>query len=382
MRPHFLALALSLFAAGPLLERPAFADEEDWFSEEDDEDEEWERFDEADSEIDMDDDPEIIEGEEGAEDENEGGDILEDVVEEDVIGGEGVDNARSFRAAQTRAYDLGVEEELIFWEQYLERYPNTLFRVQIDERLDSLAEQLYSERIEDERDAVPLDAGMEEIRLASPIGLESIDPRNRIRAGFEWGFPDYMNLLVDYESQLRRDLSWHAGMRRRIAGWNFEGGLKYAFVKSKRTNTIVTAILDAHLNTGPAFLGLRPMMAFGKRFDVGSGNGLDLSLQAGADVELRASARTIYMGGFNLFYWASPTVGMFLESSFSMKGGPDEGFGNGRPFMFNLMTFGLRFQPGATQATYVALAANVPYANNYWGHHYGAVQGDLLYYLD
>ena len=364
----------------------AYADDDDWFDDEDDTEDEWERMEEGDSEIDMSDDPEIEEGDEEEEGDDSGEwddseDLLDDDVQEDEIGGEGFDNARIFRAAQSRAYELGVEEELIFWEQYLENYPNTLFRVQVDDFLDSLGESLYAERIDDDRNEPAADLGQAEIRLASPLALESIDPRNRMRLGFEWGFPNYMNLLIDYEQQLQRDLSVHGGMRNRIAGWSIEGGVKYAFVKSRRTNTLVTAILDAHLNTGPAFLSLRPVVAYGKRVDMPVGNGLDINIQVGADLEFRSPVRVVYVGGFNLFYWATPTVGAFVESSFSMKGGLEEGFGSGNPFAFNLLTFGLRFQP-SSQDTQVAFGANVPYAQNYWGHHYGAIQGDFLFFGD
>jgi len=364
----------------------ALADDDDWFDEEDDSDDDWERMDEGDSEIDMSDDPEIDEEEEGADngeswDGDDDEDFFGDEVNEDQIGGEGFDNARIFRAAQSRAYELGVEEELIFWEQYLEEYPSTLFQIQIDDILDALGESLYAERIDDDRDDVPQDLGQAEIRLASPLALESIDPRNRMRFGFEWGFPSYMNLIIDYEKQLERDLSVHGGMRRRISGWSLEGGVRYAFVKSKRTNTLVTAILDAHINTGPAFLTLRPVLAYGKRVAVGFGDGLDINLQLGTDLEFRSPTRAVFVGGLNLFYWATPTVGAFLETSFSMKDGLEEGYGSGKPFAFNLLTFGMRFQP-SSQNTQVAFGANVPYAQNYWGHHFGAIQGDVVLFGD
>jgi hypothetical protein len=64
-----------------------------------------------------------------------------------------------------------------------------------------------------------------------------------------------------------------------------------------------------------------------------------------------------------------------------MKAGPDMGPDLGGPFAFNLLTFGLRFKPSSDD-TQVAFGANAPYARNYWGHHYGAIQGDFLFFGD
>ena len=125
---------VALFAATALWATPVYADDDDWFDDYDSEesDDEWERFDEDDSEIDMDDDPEEID-EEGTEDESSNGnpddgfDLLEEEIAEDRIGDEGEDTAKIYRSAQDKAHDLGFEEELIFWGQYLERYPKSLF---------------------------------------------------------------------------------------------------------------------------------------------------------------------------------------------------------------------------------------------------------------
>ena len=383
-----LSSLVALFAATALMGAPAFADDDDWlddFETEESEDDDWERMDEGDSDIDMDADPDEAdsEEEEGFDEdlEDDGFDLLEDSIEEDRIGGEGEDTAKIYRAAQDKAHDLGYEEELIFWGKYIEDYPNSIFSQQIEERIDVLANQLYGEEIADERDAPVMDAGRKEIRFASPLWLESIDPRTRIKAGFEWGFPSYFNLMADYEHQITRELSTHAGLRRRYTGWNIEFGGKWAMVKSARTRTLVTLLLDARVNTEPAYLGLRPVLAAGQRFLVPNTKGLDLQVQAGVDYEIRDPMRTFFIGGFNLFVWATENVGAFVETNFTLKPGPEGSYGNGKPFAFNVLTFGMRFKP-QSESTHIAVGANVPYFNNFWGWHYGAVQADVLYYLD
>ena len=75
------------------------------------------------------------------------------------------------------------------------------------------------------------------------------------------GLPNYINLLVDYEYPLRRELSVHGGLRKRYAGWSMEGGAKYSLVKSVRTKSLVTVLGDIRINTIPFFVGLRSRAA-------------------------------------------------------------------------------------------------------------------------
>ena len=105
-------------------------------------------------------------------------------------------------------------------------------------------------------------------------------------------------------------------------------------------------------------------------------------VQAGVDWEIRNPVmRTFAVGGLNVFVWATETVGAFFETNWTLKNGPENNLGNDKPFAFNILSFGLRFKP-KTSPTHIALGSNVPYFNNFWQWHYGAVQGDLIYFLD
>jgi len=311
---------------------------------------------------------------------------FDDEEEAVPIGGPGQDTARLYREYKDNIEDLGPDEEIIQWEQYLSQYPNSLFEDHIQRRVDELTDFQYSERVPDDLDggfSDIVDAGRREINLATPRHLASIDPRNKMRAGFEWGYPEYLNLFVDYEAQIQRKWSWHVGIINRYAGWNVEAGTKYALVKSARTNFIVTGIFDFHLNTNPIFPALRPQIGVGKRFMI-AGQPLDLQVVGGVDMELRLSEQMdfVTIGGLNATYNASDQVAFFVESSIVAKdffwdAGINSGF-----FRFPLLTFGITFWAGKDNTTSASIAANAPYAYSYWGHHFGGVMGDFNFYRD
>ena len=311
---------------------------------------------------------------------------FDDEEEAVPIGGPGQDTARIYREFGDNIEDLGPDEEIIQWEQYLGQYPNSLFKDHIQRRVDELTEFQYSERVPDDLDggfADIVDAGRREIELIAPRHLVSVDPRNKMRAGFEWGYPEYLNLFADYEAQIQRKWSWHVGVIRRYTGWNLEGGTKYALVKSARTNFIVTGIFDFHLNTLPIFPAVRPQIGVGKRFIV-AGQPLDLQMVGGVDIELRLSEQMdfITVGGLNATYMASDKVAFFVESSvvakdFFWDAGINSGF-----FRFPLLTFGITFWAGEDNNITSSIAANAPYAYSYWGHHFGGVMGDFNIYRD
>ena len=77
------------------------------------------------------------------------------------------------------------------------------------------------------------------------------------------GFPHSSTSLLDYEHQLKRELSIHGGMRSSVSGTYFEPSVKYAFIKSARLQMLSTANLDLMLGSN---LGVRPTLGWGKRF--------------------------------------------------------------------------------------------------------------------
>jgi hypothetical protein len=298
------------------------------------------------------------------------------------IGGPGQDTAKIYRTYLDGIEDLGPDEEIIQWERYLQEYPNSLFKDHIQRRIDELTEFQYSERLPGEEGFEGIvDAGRREIKLSLPRHMDGVDPRTKIRGGFEWGYPQFMGLTADYEHQIARQLSAHAGIVGRYEGFNVEIGGKYAVIKSARTNFLLTGLFDIHMNVGPVYPAFRPQIGVGKRFILAD-RALDLQATAGVDAQIRSDFSLIYLGGLNATFQASDKVSFFFEGTFAGKDMFwDAGGKNSTFFRFPVLTFGISFWADKKGKALAALAANAPIANAYWGYHFGGVQGDFAYYL-
>ena len=251
-RMSFL-FALTLFSA------PVFAlDDDDIFFDEDPEEEEEDvpapRIDEEDT-FDVDEDDAGLDEESdtfdqivGSEAETLNFNLGLDDEEEDDLDGEtllpGQDNAAIYRQQLAAVEGMAPDEEGMAWEEYLQTYTASVFRTQIEERMAEISESMFGGS---RGPTGPVDEAQKDMNFAHGLLLEPIDPRTRFRAGFEWGYIDWVNLILDYEVALRRDLGVHGGLQHRLSGWNLEGGVRYALIKSTRTNMMLTAIGDVHL---------------------------------------------------------------------------------------------------------------------------------------
>jgi hypothetical protein len=332
-------------------------------------------------------------------DESEIDDGFRDLEEDDtdLLGDEEIvpvsdDTEAEFRAAQSRLSKLGPDEEMAGWEEYLARYPNSAYRSRIEARNEELMDQLYATDVRQSEQQVE-DALTAEIDLALPLQLENINPRTHLQLAFEWGLPSYLNMVADYEHQLVRELSVHAGIRRRYSGWNLEFGPRWAIVKSTRNQMLLSAWVDVHLNTNPFYPGFRPMLAFGKVF----GDKFHAQIQAGPDLEIRTytsadgdgnttELQTRVVGGLNLYYAASDRVGVFGEAYTNMKIVAADNAFDTSLYRFNVASFGLKFYPASKASATdkdieINIGATIPFMQQYWQYHYGSVMGQFYYFL-
>ena len=307
----------------------------------------------------------------------------EEDKEEEAAPTEGSDTAEIYRTAVKEYKISDPEDEILLWQEYLAKYPNTQFRIQIDKRLEELETKLYSiNPIEDEE--AEKEKGKQELDFAQPLLLENIDPRKKLRFAFEMGLPNYINLLVDYEYPLRRELSVHGGLRKRYAGWSMEGGVKYALSKSVRTQSLITVLGDIRVNTLPFFVGLRPQISAGKIFNINNFR-VDVMGQLGTELQAHYGLQAVLIGGFHVGFVASETVRIYVEGNTYMK----DFFWNGKPFAFNTITFGMKFRKKPAKNSYGqdlpnkfegGIGTTVPAQYSYWRYHYGSITGDVNIY--
>ncbi len=293
------------------------------------------------------------------------------------------DDANTYRMAREEAEGLDPDEEQMVWEDYLLEYPNSAFKDRIERRIEELQRAQYQGGGEGPGGGKgPGNADSERINIAQALLLENIEPRTRIAAGFEWGLPDYLNFILDYEKAILPELSAHIGFHQRYTGPNIEGGVKYALIRSVRTQTLLTLLGDVRVNLGPAFVAIRPQVAFGKR--IGK---VDLQVQLGPDLsprraviseqESKGKLDMRLVGGLNINYQASDQVALFLEAGMHMKNSQSYAY------RFNTATFGMKFYPNVSKGRMEAnLGASAPVAPNYWMYHYGSIMGQVNYYFE
>lgn len=296
----------------------------------------------------------------------------------------GEDTAKLYRDTQKKCKDMTPDEEALVWEEYLKKYPKSLFRDRIDERMDELGALMFGERIPgSDKGARGVDAADRELNFAVPFSLATVDPRSRISVGVQWGFPSWFGGKVDAEYAFTRQFSAHALLGLDFAGPILQPGAKYAIIKSSRTGTILTGGLDVKLNLSPTFVAFRPSILFGQRFRVAKG--LDIGAQIAADIETREDSDIRWNAGLHAELRPNDIISLFWEWSWDAKyiSHPDVD----DSFRFFTTTFGLKFnamkarnEQGGGKLD-VGVGAVFPYATNYWGFYAGGVDIMADYYL-
>lgn len=307
----------------------------------------------------------------------------------------GEDTAKIYRDEQKRQAEASPDEELIAWENYLKKYPKSLFRERVDTRIEELSVLLFGERVPgSDRGARREDAANRELNFTSPLQFASADPRNRIGANVEIGIPNWAAPHVDAEFQLLRPFSVHVGMEQQVSGLGGVLGAKYAFIKSARTNTVVSAGLDLQFNGAPFYFGMAPRLNVGQKLNVMEGLFLELSL--GVDGELRKYPAVRYFYGFSAELRPNNVVHAFVETSGTLK---HVGLDEFEAFRFQVASFGIKFVPTKggfptilaekggvfvkhqQKPIVIILGANIPYSSRYWGFYSGSITLGAEWYL-
>ncbi len=293
----------------------------------------------------------------------------------------GEDTAQIYRDFEKKVSEYNADEEQIKWEQYLEKYPKSLFRDRIEARMDELSNEMYSERVPGSDGVKAVDGADRELNFANGWHLMGVDPQSKITAGFALGIGNWFSMKADLEYQLMRQLSVHGGVNRGLGGWEIAAGGKYALIKSARTNTILTGAIDLGLFTAPAnmYPTVIPTIGLGQRINVLSG--LDLALVVSVVPEFHQPINVRYSGGLTAELRANEILYVFAETQANLRDV------SGSLFQFHTASFGLRFVPkrssqddGGGRAI-VGVGADAPYLHDYWNLYGGAVNVDAAYYL-
>lgn len=389
MRPWLTVMFLGILASSS----PALAQEDpedDLFGEEDDdllggedEDEpapeparepipEDENLLEDDEDIEFDD---PIEDDEG--DPTEGDDLLGDEGSaEDELTQVGVDSSKLYREQQNAMKGMAPDEEVMAWEEYLETYPNSLFRERIATRTDELIGAQFG--LEVGESGGNDDADERELLLVSPMQLDNVNPRTRLQIGLEVGIPLTFAGAVDFEYAFLRNVSAHVGVKRRYEGWGLDAGARWGFVKSTRLQLVASASVDLRANVAPQlFFQVRPMIGFGKIFGP-----VQLLANLGAGIETRPSAGVALFGGAHLSWRVAQPIAVFVEANYYVRQlGRTDGV-----FTFDAISFGFRLFPKMKKRSgdpvEINAGANMAVATQYLQYYFGSVQAQGNLYFD
>jgi hypothetical protein len=312
----------------------------------------------------------------------------EDEREDAELLAEGTDNEQIFSAAEDETKGMASDEEVMFWETYLQKYPNSVFRKRIEDRIEKLVDDQFKMRI-DSGSSGTKNADDMEMSFVSPMHMTNVNPRTRAYLAFAFGFPTYTELTADFEYAFKRNISAHAGLNGRYTGWSFDAGARWAFVKSTRLQFVATLVADIGLNFNQRvnvrqegvdadpnriFFQARPQLAFGKI--IGPAQVL---LTIGGDIGSRANTNPAIIGGAHVGVRIAPPVGLYAETDYYIRNIGREG----GPFHFTVLSFGFKFYPMAKKTDdplEIGMAGTLPIAQSYFQPYLGEVQVQGAYY--
>mgnify|MGYP000132562513 CR=1 FL=1 len=67
------------------------------------------------------------------------------------------------------------------------------------------------------------------ILLTESILLDNMNPATRVKVGFDWGIPAWINLIGDAEYAFNKTISVHGGVRNRYSGWKAPPKIRRAY---------------------------------------------------------------------------------------------------------------------------------------------------------
>jgi hypothetical protein len=317
----------------------------------------------------------------------------EDLEDEDLEDEEPVDPDVDDRATydewKAEVANETPSEELDAWGRYLDAYPKSLFRLEIERRMAALEDAAHNELLQEEardaaRAATKRDAKSEELYVPE-TGLMGVNPNplRRIDIGLLWGFNNVINFDLNFEWAFLRKLSAWGGIRHVGAGGgdlgiNVQIGAKYALIKDVRTGIVLTgyfAIEPGFSQSDNFRFALQPGIGFAyaknDRFQFATTLQMDASLS-----NLGTTVTWDAMATVN----PNKVLGIYLESK-QRHGLFDPSLSANVEYMaFFQAGMGVKVRPN--QLLELTVGANVPYFWRYWkDYRYVGIHANVVFKL-
>ena len=294
------------------------------------------------------------------------------------------DNQNIYEAFKKDISGEGPAEEIDAWYRYLDAYPGSMFRLEIEHRIDALEEaafeELMRERADDDTDDGRTDAKRAEMDVLEPalIGM-SANTRRRFEFGLLWGFADYINYDLTLEWAFARQFSVFGGVKHegRAFGGTFQVGAKYALLKDVRTGIVLTGAVSIKLGYSSLdrlqFI-VEPWVGFAwlpsDRFQLQTSLAMDVRLDR---------LRTWVVWDIMAVVRPTDVVGIYVESKqkHSLQG--IDGLGT-QYLAFYQAGAGVKIKP--SPLIELTVGANAPYFWRLWkDYQYFGVHADVVFHF-
>jgi len=297
---------------------------------------------------------------------------------------EGIDDEEVYNDYKSELRGESAAEELDAWRRYLDVYPKSVYRMEIEKRMKALEEAAFREMEEDELDSAEtsgVDAKEQEMFLREPGLIHmSANPRRHLKLHALWGFSDYLNYELSFEWAFLRKFSAFAALRHqgRGLGTQIQLGAKYALVKDVRTGVILTGAFSLGVGYNDfdrLNIGIEPWVGFAwiasEKFQVQTSIAPYVRLDR---------PRLILVWDVQAVVSPTPALGIYVESK--QKHSFTSGDGIGTKYLgFHVAGVGVKVFPQPNFE--LTVGVNVPYAWNIWkDYRYFGIHAGLAFYFD
>jgi len=310
------------------------------------------------------------------------------------------DSLQIYRAFKEELKGLPLEEEMDAWYRYLDRYPETAYRREIERRVDELQTVLLDEAEAEAPSYVEVTDGgrgarYDEMPFVEPFTFLTNNTRSKVHLAISYGATQTFNYAFGVEHAFKRNFSVYGLANHSWQGIGFiaNAGVKYAPVKETRTGGlfVVGMGLKGGSYQGPYF-GIDPFIGLGVNprdkpvtfqfqfgFDMRFAPAWHWDAHLGLNLGLRPSDKVVIFfetGGHNMI--RKITTHIAEEVGGSCDDNSD--YCSTEFFGFYEASAGVKVFP--TENIEITVAMRAPYFYRKWQHYHpvGGGASVLIYY--